>query len=173
MANLLKSLVLFVLAIGIAYAESQDNVRLVNNQGSTAEQEGIVEVYYNGNWGQVCAEGFDQQEAEVVCSQLGNPGSTLRNGDFGIAPEPIVITNVDCAGTESSLLSCSFYDTNYCPTVIAAVDCSANLGATGSVGYEAGIVGAILVCLVGVIGVLILFAACLWRNPVCCGRAEA
>ena len=46
-------------------------------------------------------------------------------------------------------------------------------GATGSIGYEAGIVGAILVCLVAVIGILILFVGCLWRNPVCCGGQTA
>ena len=46
-------------------------------------------------------------------------------------------------------------------------------GATGSIGLEAGIIGAILVCLVVVIGVMILFAGCLWRNPVCCGGQTA
>ena len=46
-------------------------------------------------------------------------------------------------------------------------------GTTGSIGYEAGIIGGILVSLVAVIGILILFAGCLWRNPVCCGGQTA
>ena len=56
-----------------------------------------------------------------------------------------------------------------CSTSIAAVDCTSSQGATGSVGLEAGIVAAIVICLAAIIGVVILFGACLWRNDVCCG----
>lgn len=67
----------------------------------------------------------------------------------------------------------SYREQDTCRTGIAGVDCQASLGATGSVGQEAGIIAAIVVCLVAVVGLLILLGACLWRNDFCVGRGTA
>jgi len=44
-------------------------VRLV---GSELPHEGRLEVYYNGQWGTVCYDGFDDEDATVACNGLGS-----------------------------------------------------------------------------------------------------
>ena len=39
--------------------------------GSGSDQEGRVEVVFNGRWGTICREGFGVNEARVVCRELG------------------------------------------------------------------------------------------------------
>ena len=46
----------------------ESGVRLVNG---TNQHEGRVEICSNNRWGTVCDRGWDKNEAEVVCKQLG------------------------------------------------------------------------------------------------------
>ncbi|XP_022088748.1 deleted in malignant brain tumors 1 protein-like [Acanthaster planci] len=80
-------------------------LRLVN--GSTS-YEGRVEVYYRNQWGTVCDDGWDIEDANVICRQLGYPSASVAhlNGYFGEGSGLIVLHNVTCNGTESSIDQC-------------------------------------------------------------------
>ena len=85
---------------------AEGDVRLVN--GST-EQEGRVEIYHDGEWGTVCDDRFVDDDAMVVCRQLGYTGGQARlRAAFGAGTGPIWMDDVSCAGTESRLADCPF-----------------------------------------------------------------
>jgi len=57
-----------------------DMVRLV---GSSLSYEGRLEVYYNGVWGTVCDDRFDDTSAAVACFSLG----------FGLVNNYLIVSN--------------------------------------------------------------------------------
>jgi len=81
-------------------------VRLVN--GST-EYEGRVEVYHNGEWGTVCDNGWDLNNAQVVCSELGigQAIAARHNAFYGQGSGEIWLDNLNCVGTEGTIGNCS------------------------------------------------------------------
>ena len=78
--------------------------------GCTAAQ-GRVEVFFDGQWGTVCDDGFDTDEALVVCRSCGygmvnavRPEAFFGEGDSN---SPIWLDDVDCRGDESEISDCA------------------------------------------------------------------
>lgn len=73
---------------------------------------GRVEVCYQGNWGTICDDDWDITDATVVCKELGFSqalaaphGSYYGAGSDAVA---ILMDNVQCSGTEATLIDCPF-----------------------------------------------------------------
>ena len=73
-----------------------------------------MEVYYYGEWGTVCDDGWDDTDAGVVCRQLGfgSSGTAIGSSGFGEGSGPILLDSVTCTGTESTLASCGHLGVN-------------------------------------------------------------
>uniref|UniRef100_A0A1X7SL58 SRCR domain-containing protein n=1 Tax=Amphimedon queenslandica TaxID=400682 RepID=A0A1X7SL58_AMPQE len=48
---------------------------MVRLQDGVYSNEGHVEVYCNGQWGTICSDGFDSNNANTICKQLGYDAS--------------------------------------------------------------------------------------------------
>ena len=79
-------------------------MRLVNG---TTPLEGRVEVFYNNQWGTVCAQGANYYDARVICWHLGYADALAlkKASEFGEGTGPVWI-KPSCYGDETSLLQC-------------------------------------------------------------------
>ncbi|XP_037602438.1 scavenger receptor cysteine-rich type 1 protein M130-like [Sebastes umbrosus] len=108
-----------------------DSVRLVNG---TRLCSGRLEVKTNHSnhsnqwWSSVCEADFDQQDAEVVCRELGcGAPSVLQGALYGDVEASMWTKEFQCGGTESALLDCrsSGSDRNTCsPGKAVGLTCS-------------------------------------------------
>ena len=62
----------------------------------------------NGQWGLVCADGWDTHDAIVVCQEegLGNNGTAIKFPYNNNETETVWLSGVDCMGNESQLSFC-------------------------------------------------------------------
>ena len=65
-----------------------------------------MEVYYNGEWGTVCDDGWDLNDAQVVCNELGLGNATSSEEFYGEGRGQIWLDNMRCVGTEKSIRNC-------------------------------------------------------------------
>uniref|UniRef100_A0A8B9FVH2 Soluble scavenger receptor cysteine-rich domain-containing protein SSC5D n=1 Tax=Amazona collaria TaxID=241587 RepID=A0A8B9FVH2_9PSIT len=83
-----------------------EQIRLANGPNRCA---GRVEVEHEGQWGTVCDDGWDLNDAKVICRQLGCGTAVAAPGQarFGTGMDPIWLDNVECAGTETAFRQCN------------------------------------------------------------------
>ncbi|XP_054470214.1 scavenger receptor cysteine-rich type 1 protein M130-like [Anoplopoma fimbria] len=102
-----------------------DSVRMVDG---TSLCSGRLEVKSNQRWSSVCEDDFDQQDAEVVCRELGcGAPSVLQGALYGEVEAPMWTKEFQCGGHESALLDCrsSGSDRNTCsPGKAVGLTCS-------------------------------------------------
>ena len=92
-----------------------------------------MEIYYNGEWGTVCDDGWDTADATVVCRQLGFYSSASAYGSayYGQGSGPILLSRLSCFGNESSLFKCGLLNVgtkNCTHSDDAAVQCYSRYG---------------------------------------------
>ncbi len=85
---------------------SNGEVRLF---GGDTVNEGTIEVCLGGVWGSICHFGWGPNDIDVICSQLGYSSAgnvPVYAAFFGQSTGPILMDNVICAGTESTIVDC-------------------------------------------------------------------
>ncbi|XP_066498176.1 uncharacterized protein [Hoplias malabaricus] len=132
--------ILVVSAVGETWLADAINMRLANGNGVCY---GRVEVYHNGQWGTVCDDSWDMNDAAVVCRQMGcgQAISAPHSARFGQGSGPIFLDDVGCSGSESSITSCShrgfnIHDCSHGED--ASVVCSGNIRLVNGTSYCSG-----------------------------------
>ncbi|KAL8625952.1 hypothetical protein ACOMHN_012544 [Nucella lapillus] len=94
------------LSVSCGSVPSSARVRLV---AGGSPNRGRVELQVNGTWGTVCDDLFDSRDAGVVCAMMGFPRAGAQaktSAYFGQGSGPIFLDDLQCTGTEESLLQC-------------------------------------------------------------------
>ena len=97
----------------------------VRLQGSSNVLVGRVEVCVNGTWTTICNEHWDDNDARVICQQLGHSpygnitliltGTTMFLGALAVYGSlitdkyPMRVYGVNCTGNECTLFKCPIY----------------------------------------------------------------
>ena len=77
---------------------------------SSRNGSGRVEVFYKGRWGTICDDGWDINDARVVCRELGYKGvaRALQGSNVPDGIGQIWLNNVACIGNEKTLSHCIY-----------------------------------------------------------------
>lgn len=89
--------------------------------------KGLVQVYRSRTWGWICNQGWDKQDADVVCRELGFTKASMVYGSLKDKGGVIWMKNIQCIGNETSLVLCDHEDwKKYSCTngQLAGVECS-------------------------------------------------
>ena len=84
--------------------------------GFSSIYEGRVEIYSDGQWQSICDDGWDIEDADVVCRQLGYgyAESAPTSSFYGISLNTVWEASITCTGSESNLIDCSNTSVIFC-----------------------------------------------------------
>lgn len=85
-------------------------IKDVRLAGGASNSSGRIEVFFNGEWGTICFQGWNLIDANVVCRQLGYSTAitTYRNETFEDRSGFTWLTDVQCKGNETLLSECKY-----------------------------------------------------------------
>ena len=92
---------------------------------------------FNGQWGSLCDDAFDLNDAKVICRMLGFPsaiaalGSSTADSLYGTTPSGnnFILEKLDCTGNEKSVFDCVHngeWKTSCAAHKIAGVQCASS-----------------------------------------------
>ena len=95
----------------------------------SANGTGRVEIFYRGQWGAICNNSWNRNDARVVCRQLGYRFTVRALPDNEVPPGSgqIWLDYVGCSGHEQNLTECRHdgWGNQYCKnSQVAGVECS-------------------------------------------------
>ena len=85
----------------------------VRLNGANIEYGGRVEVFYREEWGKICRNKWNINDAKVICRQLGFSGALAEFIGSDVKGEDsitFVMSDVSCSGDESGLAYCDRTD---------------------------------------------------------------
>ncbi|XP_065835352.1 CD5 antigen-like isoform X3 [Oscarella lobularis] len=98
------------ISISSSLPESSERIRF--SPSNRTPHSGQVEIRHNSQWGTICADEWDLDDAQVFCRQLGYPSaaeaSKTTNGLLTPSIDVTWMTHVDCTGYEPTIEDCLF-----------------------------------------------------------------
>ncbi|XP_060073519.1 deleted in malignant brain tumors 1 protein-like [Ylistrum balloti] len=93
----------------MCYARNPSTTVSVRLVGGLSHSQGRVQVRYNGVWGSVCDDSWDNRDAMVICRMLGFSTTGARAlQNIGTGRGPIWMDDVECSGAERNIQNCTF-----------------------------------------------------------------
>ncbi|KAJ8312947.1 hypothetical protein KUTeg_010320 [Tegillarca granosa] len=93
--------------IGIWCSDNNTDVQVRLN-GSLHNDRGRVEVHFMDIWGTICNNGWNDNDASLVCRKLGfiNGGIAVSGASYGPGSGIIWLENVDCSSEDTNITDC-------------------------------------------------------------------